>query len=173
LQKKFLVQSSLFGVILCAIVAIGLILPTTPSAKTSLYFAEIQKDSLLRNVPAPRMIFVGGSSVAMGLNGRILKDSLHINPINTALDFGLGLQYMLKHTLPLVKGSDIVILMPEYQHFTRDFNHGTIRLWLMTDVNRANFKLFNIQQIYNAMPSLFRYIYSTKLKPSSFDVQLD
>jgi len=100
------------------------LLPVTPNSSRSFLFAKIAKDSLLKNVPSPRIIFIGGSNLSYGLNSQMIKDSLNLNPINTALAGGIGLIYMLDHTLRYIKNGDKVIVVPEYQQFFGDAAYG-------------------------------------------------
>ena len=53
-----------------------------------------KKCQLLEDTPSPRIIFVGGSNLAFGLDSQRIKDSLNINVINYGLHAGIGLKYM-------------------------------------------------------------------------------
>jgi hypothetical protein len=160
----FLVSNAL----LCLIYSIGFVLPTTPRAKQSLLFSETYKDSLLVNTPAPRIIFVGGSNIAFGINGFMIKDSLQLNTINTGISAAIGLQYYFKHVLPFIREDDIVLLIPEYHHFVRNYDDGSHELLRMAmDVNRDNFRLFSMMQIVNLLPYMPAYSFS-KLNFNSY-----
>lgn len=54
-----------------------------------------KKCQLLEDTPSPRIIFVGGSNLAFGLDSQRIKDSLNINVINYGLHAGIGLKYMI------------------------------------------------------------------------------
>jgi hypothetical protein len=123
--------------------------------------AAVKKDSLLANVPSPRIIFVGGSNLSFGLNSQKIKDSLHLNPINTAIHAGIGLKYMLENTLQYTQKGDIIVLAPEYDHFYEDWNHSSNVLFRMVfDVKRMGIKLLNRKQIQNCIPYTGGYILS-------------
>jgi hypothetical protein len=123
--------------------------------KASFLSADIQKDSLLANEPSPRIILVGGSSLAYGINSQLLKDSLVMNPINTGLDFGLGIKYMLDNTFRYVKEGDIIILAPEYQQFYQDWDHGGENLLrLVWEINRSKIRLLSWKQMFHCAPYL-------------------
>jgi len=141
-----------------------LLLPTTPRASKSLLFAEIKKDSLLANVSFPRIIFVGGSNLSFGLNSQTIKDSLNINPINTAIHVGVGIKYMLENTMQYAKKGDIIVIVPEYLLFYRDWSFGSEELLrTIFDCNKKNLRLLNFKQIYKCFP------YTGKLILSKFD----
>lgn len=123
-MKIFLKKVFLLGLIVVAVFAIGMILPATPKAKMSLLMSKMVKDSLLENVKSPRIIFISGSSMSLSLNSQVVKDSLHLNPINTGIHAGLGLFYMLDDALEHIQPGDIVVLAPEYQQYYGNFAEG-------------------------------------------------
>jgi hypothetical protein len=122
--KQFIRRILTFISILLLIFIIGLMLPATPKASTSNLFAKISKDNLLINTSSPRIIFVGGSNLSFGLNSQMIKDSLHLKPINTSIHATIGLIYMMKSTLPYIKTGDIIVLSAEYNQFYGDFAYG-------------------------------------------------
>lgn len=90
-MKKFLTSLIIFIFPLVLLIVVGLILPPTPRASTSHLFAKYHMDSLLRKVPSPRLILVGGSNISLSINSQIIKDSLRINPVNTGVSINVGL----------------------------------------------------------------------------------
>jgi hypothetical protein len=72
----------------------------------------------------PAIVLVGGSNVAFGFNSGILHDSLGMSVINTGLMYGLGIQFMLRHTSTYLTKGDILVIAPEYHHFYNDFAYG-------------------------------------------------
>lgn len=139
-------------------------MPVTPRTSNLLSIAKIQKDSLLKNINNPRIIFVGGSNLSFGLNSQLIKDSLLLNPINTTLNAGIGLQYMLNNTLPYIQESDIIVIAPEYGHFYGNSAYGNeILLKIVADTDISRLRNFKKKQIKN----IFRYI--PKYGLSKFD----
>ncbi|WP_303316568.1 hypothetical protein Q4Q34_07105 [Flavivirga abyssicola] len=167
-MKNFLVRTFCFVLCMLLIAIIGFILPATPRASKSLLFAKIKKDSLLVNVEKPRLVLVGGSNLSFGINSKLLKDSLLVNPINTGVHAGIGLKYMLDSTEPFVKEGDIIIVAPEYsQFYGNTFFGGEMLLRTVFDLNRNEVKRLSIEQISNISKSLFKYSFS-KLKPTEY-----
>jgi hypothetical protein len=160
-MKKFIIKILCFIGLLILWIILSLFLPTTPRVSKSLLFADIKKDSLLINVPSPRIIFVGGSNLSFGLNSQIVKDSLHINPINTAIHAGIGVKYMLDNTYQYVKYGDIVVLALEYYHFSIEYCSSSEELLrIVLDVNKSKIRLLNSRQIINCIPYIGKYILS-------------
>jgi hypothetical protein len=135
--------------------------------------ASEKKDSLLQYVDSPRIIFVGGSNLSFGLNSQMIKDSLNINPINTAIHAGIGLRYMIENTLQYIKEDDIIVLVPEYSHFYNDYNKGSEELLrVIFDANKTKIKLLSFSQIVNIQKYVPRYI-SSKIKKSEYKNQTE
>jgi len=116
-MKKFLLQNAYFSLGLAALIMLGLLLPPTPRSLASKTFSKVLKDRILKTVKSPRIILLGGSTLASGINSRIIRDSLNLYPVNLGINFQIGLIYMMDSTLPFVRSGDIVLVSPEYQHF--------------------------------------------------------
>ncbi|SOD95788.1 hypothetical protein [Spirosoma fluviale] len=61
-----------------------------------------------------RLLLVGGSGTAFGIDSELLEDSLRIPVVNLAMHVGLGLPFMLKQVQSIAHSGDIVLLTPEY-----------------------------------------------------------
>jgi len=172
-MKLFLKKLGAFFILLLIILIAGILLPTTPRTSANFLFAQAKKDSLLKETPSPRIIFVGGSNLSFGLNSQLIYDSLHINPINTAIHGNLGLVYMMEHTLPFIKQDDIVILSPEYHQFYGNMADGSEELLrTLVEVSPKEIKNIDGQQFINIMSELPKYAFS-KFKPSEYFTRPD
>ena len=102
------------------------------------------------------------------LNSQVLKDSLHLNPVNTGVHALLTLQYMLDNTIQYVRPGDVVVLIPEYEHFFKDYDIGTEQLLrTVLEVDKSKVKLLNIAQIYHLLPLVPRFAL-TRFKPTEY-----
>lgn len=86
--------------------------------------AVLEKDRLIRNTPSPKIILVGGSNLAFGVDSRMLSDSLGLRVVNMGLYAKLGLKYMLAQVRPYIGTGDVVVVVPEYDQFYGDFSNG-------------------------------------------------
>lgn len=111
--------------IICVTIALLLSLPGTllvwgfalPAQYGDTFLGELKdKVKLLEETPGPRMILVGGSGVAFGVDSALLEREL---PGYSAVNFGmyaaLGTTVMLDLSQALIREGDIVILIPEQQ----------------------------------------------------------
>src|SRR5678816_2773153 len=65
--------------------------------------AVLEKDRLIRNTPSPKIILVGGSNLAFGIDSKAIEDSLGLHVVNMGLYAKLGLKYMLAQVRPYIK----------------------------------------------------------------------
>jgi len=112
--------------------------------------ASIDKQSLLRTQAPPRLIFIGGSSMAFGVNSARIAEACGRRPVNMGLHAALGLKWMLNETAPGIQRGDWIILAPEYQQFTR--MSGTSEMLVnMVEIDPANARLLDRQQWAEAL----------------------
>ncbi len=102
---------------------------------------ELLKEETMVN----RLILVGGSNVAFGMDSKALEDKLQSNyeVINMGLHAGIGLIDMLEDQKKYAKEGDIIVVIPEYIHFAGGF--GDEAFW-------------DIASIRGVKPSDFRYL---------------
>jgi len=160
-MKKFVLKCIFFILIITTFFAVSILLPFQQPELKYYFFAKIFKDSLLENVKSPRIIFIGGSNIGYGINSQLIKDSLHFNPINTGINSEFGLVYMLNNTLKYIKKNDIVVIIPEYDHFFGDFANGRgYLLALFMDGSPKNFLSLTYKQRKNMYPYFVYYCIS-------------
>lgn len=121
--RSFLVRAVLFG---AAIVASGILIGQydTSASDNNYLAAVLEKDRLIRKTPSPKIILVGGSNLAFGIDSRMMRDSLHIDVVNMGLYARLGLRYMLAQVKPYIRRGDVVVIVPEYDQFYGKFSEG-------------------------------------------------
>ena len=166
---NFLKRTALIFTAISAFCLSILILPSNPSISDGLLYGKFAKDSLLLNTSNNRLIFVGGSNLSFGLNSEMLKDSLKLNPINTAIHASIGLEYMLENTLQYIKEGDMIVIAPEYSHFISTSIHGGKEM-IITMAEVDKFKLFSklsIEQFKSFLKESPHYCLN-KLGPFSY-----
>lgn len=112
-MSKYIRLLALFGVLqLClAVIAVVFVGPSNH------YIAAVKdKERLLASAPSPRLILVGGSNLAFGVDSSRLQAGLgdQYKVVNMGLHAGLGLDFILAETLAEVRKGDVVVLSPEY-----------------------------------------------------------
>jgi len=94
------------------------ILKTTDIGDNDGYLAvSIDKQRALQAARSPKIIFIGGSNLAFGLDSARVEQVLQMPVVNMGLHGGLGLRYMLDEVKPFVRAGDMIVVIPEYQQF--------------------------------------------------------
>lgn len=162
-MKRFVKTVLLFALI--QIVIITILLICVVSENRGDYLCEYNdKIELLEKTPQPRMIFIGGSSVAFGINSKAIMDSLHINVVNFGLHSAIGIKYPIEDCLQYIKRGDIVVIQMEYEHFFDGNGEPEGLLHFMLDTNWRNANSLSTQQWEMIFLGLFRFG-TSKLKP--------
>lgn len=115
-------------VLLLFIAAEAVLLFAIPQDKNSSLCEYNHKIELLANTQSPRIIVIGGSSVAFGVDSRRIKDSLGLNVVNFGLHGGIGVRYMLEDYLAYARTGDIVLMPIEYANYYNGGN-GSESVW--------------------------------------------
>ncbi len=119
------------------------------------------------NVESPRVIFVGGSNVRMGLNCQIIRDSLNLNPINAAMHAAFE-SYMMNNTLQYVSNGDIVVLAFNYATFLGDYDRVSRELLsVVADGNSSKVRLLSTKQKIKILQHIPNFSLS-KFRPTAY-----
>lgn len=163
-MKQFFKKAFILIVPILILLITAVFLPSK-SDKQNMLYSQIEKNNLLKNTIQHRIIFVGGSNLAFGLDSKRIKDSLHINPINTGIHINIGLKYMLSNTIKYVKTKDIIVLSIEYQQFYDSLANGETELFsLITDVIPQTKNQLDYKQCFKLI-SLIPEFAQSKLRP--------
>ncbi|QIP12028.1 hypothetical protein G8759_04960 [Spirosoma aureum] len=99
--------------------------------------ASLDKEYRLRKVKSPRLIFVGGSNLALGLNSPLLSRKTGYNVVNMGLHAGLGLDFILNEAKNCIRPGDIVVLSIE--HFLAGGNKKLLAQLISINPNSEEF----------------------------------
>jgi hypothetical protein len=130
--------------------------------------ANIDKMRLLSETTSPKMIFIGGSNLAFGLDSDKMRQAFGMPVVNMGLHAGAGLKFMLDQVNPHLKHGDVVVVAPEYSHFVGVFFYGESALLELATYshNMAALKSMSLTSLGNTMllsnVSIFAY------KPEQF-----
>lgn len=157
-MKKFLIKTSIFIALVISIICCSLFvfLRFIPVPTDVYDYSHTMKMRRLDTLPSPRIIFVGGSNVAFGLNSGRIADSLDVNVQNTGVIAGIGLRYMLDEVNARLRKGDVVVVMPEYAQFESQYNGND--MGTLTDAvvynNFSGWSRLNAEQKMNVISGL-------------------
>jgi hypothetical protein len=79
--------------------------------------SSIDKHTRLELCRSPKIVFIGGSNVSLGLDSEAVQRALKRDVVNMGLGASLGLRYQLEEVRDEIKPGDLLIIMPEYGNF--------------------------------------------------------
>lgn len=121
-MKKFLIKLGIFVTCQLAVAGVALVVyfQRLPPSQ-SFYASSLDKHHLLQTRPSPRMIFIGGSSMALGMDSARVARPLGFQPINMGLNMGIGLEFMLDEVVSSLRAGDVVVVGAEYHTFQKSY----------------------------------------------------
>jgi hypothetical protein len=147
--------------ILPKIVAMGLLVLITygilwliPPKPYLVYASVLDKEKRLASLPAPRLIFVGGSGVALGLDSQLIETEMKMPVINMGVNAGFGLHYMFEQVKPWIRAGDIILIVPEYEHFYGELIQGDQNLLWALCIQPSMLRTLSRQQMLHLLPEL-------------------
>lgn len=128
-MKKLISRTLLlfFLVLLSYLMIVNLFL----SEYSTFFTGAIEKHQRLEHLQSPKVIFVGGSNLAFGLDSDLVQRELGQPVVNMGLHAALGLRYMLEEIRPHTNPGDVVVIVPEYRQFYGFLNGQTELLRLL------------------------------------------
>ncbi len=140
-----------------ALLLIALIAGFFRTAPADRYFEIIPtKRERLRTVPPPRLLLVGGSSAAFGLDSRTLEQRLGIGVVNLGLHGSLGPRRFLTEARRGLKSGDVVALSVEYEFFCRDGRGG--EFWEAIRVDPASLRTLSVNEVAWMMDNSYQFL---------------
>ncbi len=118
------------------------------------YASLLDKHKLLVTTPSPRLIFIGGSGIALGLDSALIEEQIGLPVINMGVNAGFGLHYMLKEVEPMLRQGDIVLVVPEYEHFYGTLLEGDQNLLWALRIRPASIRQTTWQQLLQLVPEI-------------------
>jgi hypothetical protein len=109
------------GALVCAI--LGRPIPATDGLAAGFAY----KERIAEGIHEPKILFVGGSSVDLGISAKAASEQLGIPCVNYGFMVPMGLEYILHLTRKAARPGDTVVLALEYTLF--DWGGGS-KCWL-------------------------------------------
>lgn len=109
-----------------------------------------QKRKQVAQIEARKILFVGGSNLAYGIDSHRIEDSLHIQSYNMGLHAGIGLRYMLREARLYLKANDVLVVVPEYNQFTDYYGSAALANMLIQTGRWSEFSLYDGWDTYSS-----------------------
>ena len=114
----FVRRALLFVLLLCALlVAVSIAGP--PFGIVDYMAALRTKHERLSTTTSPRLVIIGGSNAAFGINSTELEQAIGMPVVNMALHASLGYRFMVNEVIHELREGDVLLVVPEHSQFQR------------------------------------------------------
>src|SRR5258708_4132609 len=99
-MKRFFLKAGIlsFAIILTVVIIILFLLPALRDPNDYLG-ASAEKEKRENSISRPKIILVGGSNLAFGINSEIIEKEFKMPVVNMGLHAGLGLEFTLNEAI--------------------------------------------------------------------------
>ncbi len=111
-------RAGLFGLLLLSVLACFYFLGPLVSPVDYLGAAR-QKQERLKQLGSPKVVVMGGSNAAFGIDGAALEQGLCKPAVNMGLHAALGFRYMTAEVVDQLGAGDVVIVALEYSNYEK------------------------------------------------------
>ncbi|HEY1110991.1 MAG TPA: hypothetical protein VGE76_20215 [Opitutaceae bacterium] len=116
-MRTFLLKLLIFALLVAG--GFALLLRWHPKAEDNQYVKVLaDKEARLLATPPPRLLLVGGSNLAFGVDSAAVERALGRPALNLAVTMEFGREFILHHAAAHARDGDIVVLSLEYYGFT-------------------------------------------------------
>lgn len=162
-MRVFAIKAVIFFLLIISICYVATLLPDYANQGNMLYVLPDKYAKLSETQHKEgRIIFIGGSNLAFGLDTKKINQTLDRPVINMGVHAGLGLKFMIDDIKPYVKKDDIIIIVPEYPHFYKKspstFLGQDELLTVIFDVAPHGVKYISATQFISLIQFIPRYV---------------
>ena len=157
--------SSLFQVLLLTGAMIALVFVGIGPDPTHYFAGSRIQLALLKNIPSPRIILVGGSNVSFGMDAELMQRTLGIPVINDGLHAGLGVA-PLRELQDYIRTGDVIIISLEYPMFSSRQSRKGDRTMLSDWIEYSPGRVRYLSDAWREAPALYSVMLQRKVNRS-------
>ena len=156
-MKRFVIKVLIAVLLFLSIIIASLFLLNNQVKDSALATLPLRHADL-EATPSPRIILVAGSNICFSTDSERIQDEFNIPVINMGIHAGLGLNFILKDVESFIKGGDIVVVIPEYEHFYNDWDYGnTALVSFLVDIMPERINVLDKNQLKYLTPFFLEY----------------
>ncbi len=154
------------------ITALSAIVFIAPSRFDETFLGEFEKKvDRLYETEGEKIVFIGGSSLAFGLDAKLLSETLGKPVINFGLYATLGTKVMMDYSRDAIGEGDIIVIAPEMNEQTWSMYFNAEAMWQALDGNFSDFRYLSSDD-YSAMLGSFWKFAASKAKYFSQEMNI-
>jgi hypothetical protein len=171
-MKQFIGKILLFSLFVLVLLLIGASRLTT-WWQGDYKFALIDKFENLKTEKSSKIVLIGGSGLAFGMDSKTISEYYNMPVINMGLHGGIGLRFFLKGIRPYMKKNDILLIIPEYGYFYDIYlGVGSNLIDVLFNIYPQGFQYLTFRQYLMMLSDLPRYsidnLYEAYIKERAF-----
>ena len=164
MKKSWIRFIAFFLVFALPIITIGSVVFLAPSRFDETFLGEFEKKvDRLYETEGEKIVFIGGSSLAFGLDANLLSETLGKPVINFGLYATLGTKVMMDYAKGAIGEGDIIVIAPEMNEQTWSLYFNAEAMWQALDGNYHDFRYLSSDD-YSAMLGSFWKFATSKAK---------
>lgn len=155
------------------VISIGAVVFVAPSRFDETFLGEFEnKVDRLYETEGEKIVFIGGSSLAFGLDAKLLSETLGKPVINFGLYATLGTKVMMDYAKGAIGEGDIIVIAPEMNAQTWSLYFNAEAMWQALDGNFDDLRHLS-KDDYSAMLGGFWKFASSKAKYFTQDINIE
>jgi hypothetical protein len=148
--KKFFIKVFIMFVLpTVLLIGTAIIFPILPENAYDL--SIIDKHRILADAKSPKIALAGGSNLAFGIDSSAIQDRFSVPVVNMGVHAGFGLGRILEDISRFLHTGDVLLVIPEYSHFTSAWNGSGAAFELIFDARQYRL----LWSTYYGLPSGF------------------
>jgi hypothetical protein len=148
--KKFFIKVFIMFVLpTVLLMGAAIIFPILP--ENAYVLSIIDKHKILAGTKGPKIALAGGSNLAFGIDSAAIQDKFSIPVVNMGVNAGFGLGRILDDISRFLHKGDALLIVPEYDHFTSEWNGSGAAYELIFDARQYRL----LWSSYYGLPSGF------------------
>ncbi len=116
--------------------------------------ASVLKYQRLASLQGPKIVVIGGSNLAYGIDSAMLEKETKCQVANMGMNGHLGARFMLEEATPYLKKSDIVVISFEYQNFYNRVDGVATDQFMLAKANPEAWSHLTLQQKWDGIAGL-------------------
>ncbi|MBQ8290653.1 MAG: hypothetical protein IJY01_07285 [Clostridia bacterium] len=136
----------------------GIVVLTVPQYSNTFVGVLDDKVDRLKSIEEEKLIVVGGSSVAFGLDSELLEEYVGMPVVNFGLYAALGTKVMLDLSRAGISRGDVVIIAPEVSAQTMSMYFNTETTLQAIDDDYSLLRYMDINNIPSLLSGMFRHV---------------
>lgn len=159
-MKKAVIVTLAF--VLAFLIPIGMVAAidasTKPQYSESFLAGLSLKYDLIKNTESPKIVLIGGSSAAFGIDTDMLEENLPYKVVNFGLYATLGTKLMLDLSEDYIKEGDIVVIAPELDPQTFSLYFNSQAVWQAAESDKSILRGIAWDNIGDMLGGYWKYL---------------